>query len=112
MIPAIDPITPVGMKVVGIFLGVVYLWSTVDLIWPSMLALLMIALSGYTGDVTGYAAMKLVLKEAFGNNTMVSLMFAMILFGGVSVVGCTKYFIRFLMARKFMNKNLSLLFLY
>lgn len=105
MIPAADPITPIGMKVVGIFIGLVYLWSTVDLIWPSMLALLLIALSGYTGDVTGYAAMKLVLKEAFGNNTMVSLMFAMILFGGVSVVGCTKYFIRFLMTRKFMNRK-------
>lgn len=105
LLPPIEPITPIGMKIVGIFIGLVYLWSAVDLIWPSMLALLLMAFSGYTGDVTGYAAMKLVLKEAFGNNTMVSLMFAMILFGGVSYVGCTKYFIRFLMTRKFINRR-------
>lgn len=33
-LPPIDPITPVGMKCVGAFLGMIYLWSTVDTLWP------------------------------------------------------------------------------
>lgn len=103
MLPPIEPITQVGMKVLGAFVGMVFLWSTVDMIWPSMLGLVLIAISGYTGDVTGYAAMKLVMKEAFGSDTMIGLTFAMILFGGVEYVGCTKYFIRFFMTKKIIN---------
>ena len=34
--PPIDPITPIGMKCVGIFLMMVYLWSMVDTLWPSI----------------------------------------------------------------------------
>ena len=103
MLPPLDPVTPVGMKVLGAFVGMVFLWSSVEMIWPSMLGLLLIALSGYTGEVTGYAAVKLVMKEAFGSDTMVGLTFAMILFGGVEYVGCTRYFIRFFMTRKIIN---------
>ena len=103
MLPPIAPITKVGMSVMGAFLGMVFLWSTVEMIWPSMLGLLLIALSGYTGDVVGYAALKQVMKEAFGSDTMVGLTFAMILFGGVEYVGCTKYFIHFFMTRKIIN---------
>ena len=33
-IPPFSTLTPTGMHVLGIFLGVVYGWSTVDLIWP------------------------------------------------------------------------------
>lgn len=103
MLPPVSTITPVGMKVMGAFVGMVYLWSTMDMIWPSMLGLLLIALSGYTGDVTGYAAIKMVMKEAFGSDTMVALTFAMILFGGIEYVGCTQYFIRFFVTRKVIN---------
>ncbi len=103
MLPPLDPVTPVGMKVMGAFVGMVFLWSSVEMIWPSMLGLLLIALSGYTGEITGYAAVKLVMKEAFGSDTMVGLTFAMILFGGVEYVGCTRYFIRFFMTRKIIN---------
>ncbi len=105
MLPPIGTITPVGMKIMGIFLGMVFMWSAVDLIWPSILGLVLIALSGYTGEVTGYAAVKLVMKEAFGNDTILGLTFAMMLFGGVQYVGCTQYFIRFLMTRKFINRK-------
>lgn len=33
-------LTPTGMHVLGIFLGVVYGWSTVDLIWPGFFAII------------------------------------------------------------------------
>ena len=105
MLPPIGTITPVGMKITGIFLGMVWMWSAVDLIWPSILGLVLIALSGYTGEVTGYAAVVMVMKEAFGSETILGLMFAMLLFGGVQYVGCTKYFIHFMMTRKIINRK-------
>lgn len=47
-IPAPEPITTLGMTVIGIFLGAIYAWCTVDLIWPSMIALIMYGFTGYT----------------------------------------------------------------
>ena len=34
-IPAPEPITAYGMKILGIFLGLVWGWSFCDLAWPS-----------------------------------------------------------------------------
>lgn len=47
LLPPIDPITPVGMKCLGAFLGMIYLWSMVDTLWPSIFGLCMLGISGY-----------------------------------------------------------------
>lgn len=39
-IPPLEPITEEGMIILGVFLGCVYGWSTVDMIWPSLLGIL------------------------------------------------------------------------
>lgn len=52
-IPAPDPITPVGMAVLGMFIGLVFLWSTVDIVWPTVACILMfstVALDVYAGS--------------------------------------------------------------
>lgn len=98
----IEPITEVGMWVGGIFLGMVYLWSTLDSIWPSLLGLLLLAaFSGYTGpEVTGYAAVKQVLMESIGNDTVITILLGMVLFGAFEALGCTKYLAQFFLTRK------------
>ena len=35
-IPAPAPITPLGMQIIGIFLGLIYGWSTCGMLWPSL----------------------------------------------------------------------------
>ena len=70
-LPPIEPITPLGMKILGIFLSLLYGWSFVSLVWPSLLG--MIALS-----LTGYAPLAGIMKEGFGGNTLL-LMWAMLL---------------------------------
>ena len=49
-IPPFAPeITPVGMGVLGVFIGVVVLWSTVGgSIWPSILAIVALGCTGFT----------------------------------------------------------------
>lgn len=67
-IPPIDPITPLGMRVVGIFLGMIYLWSFVTILWPSLLGIIALGLSGY-------APMNKVILSAFGDRVPVLVFF-------------------------------------
>ena len=75
-----EPVTEVGMAVMGVFIGMVYLWSTMDSIWPSMLGLLLVGISGYVPELQGYAAVKDLFLNAFGTETVLVCMFGLILF--------------------------------
>lgn len=97
-LPAIEPITPLGMKITGVFLGMIYLWTTVSVLWPSLFGLIVIALSGYAGE--GVAALKSVMLTAFGTDTVLLILFVMILFGAMDEAGCTSYIVRWFLTRK------------
>lgn len=92
----IRPITPVGMKVLGIFLSMIYLWSFVELLWPSLLGILMLG-------VSGYAPMPRVLMLAFGDVVPVLVLFATILFGAIQHHGIARYISRWFLTRKIIN---------
>lgn len=47
LLPPIEPITPIGMRCVGAFLGMVYLWSMCGTLWPSIVGLFAFGISGY-----------------------------------------------------------------
>lgn len=96
----IEPITEVGMYVLGAFIGMVYLWSAVDSIWPSLVGLMVIAMSGFIPEQTGYAAVKTLFMNAFGAETVLTVMLGMFLFAAVEFVGCTPYISHFFMTRK------------
>ena len=110
-LPVIDPITPIGMRVIGVFTAMVYLWSTVGTLWPSIAALVMFAIAGTGGDA-GFAG---VFLNAMGNSNVLLTMFAMILFGAFDDVGCTKYIAKWILSRKLLEGRpyvlLSLVFL-
>ena len=44
---ALPHVTPVGMEILGIFIGTLYLWTTVDPIWASLLSIFMVGVSSY-----------------------------------------------------------------
>ena len=95
VMPPIAPITPIGMKCVGAFLGMVYLWSMVDTLWPSIFGLFMLGISGI--DPTGLNGVWL---NAVGNFTVLLVMFALVLFGAVHEVGDTMYIARWFLTKK------------
>ena len=95
-IPAIDPITPMGMKVVGVFVAMVYLWSVVGTLWPSIAALILFGIAGTGGD-DGFSG---VFVTALGNSNVIMVVLAMILFGAFDQVGCTKYIAKWILTRK------------
>ncbi|WP_283171152.1 SLC13 family permease [Curtanaerobium respiraculi] len=100
IIPPIAPITEVGMRCVGGFLAMVYLWSAVGTLWPSIFGLFMISISGIGVGDTGSAQFNNVWMTAVGTNTVLLTLFAMTLFGAVDEVGVTKYIARWLLTRK------------
>lgn len=89
-------VTPVGMEVIGIFLGTLYLWTTVDPIWGSLLSVGMIGFSNYM-------PMPQVLKECFGNPTLMQSFFLMVMSGALVHYKITSYIGRFFLTRKFTN---------
>ena len=60
-LPQAGPITPMGWAVLGTFIGVIYGWTFVDMLWPSILGLVGL----------GYAVgMSKVLAQSFGSPVM------------------------------------------
>lgn len=96
LLPPIDPITPMGMKVLGIFLGMIFLWSFVSILWPSLLGIVALIISGY-------APLRQVLHMSFGDTVPTLVLFAMVLFGAIQHAGVTRYISRWFLTRKIIN---------
>ena len=95
-LPAVEPITPIGMKVIGIFIGMIYGWSTVGLVWPSLLGLLALAFSGYM-------PLKTIWANSFGNDNVVQFIFIFVFAGAVEAHGVTKFIAFWMLTRKFVE---------
>lgn len=89
-------ITPIGMQVIGIFIGTLYLWTFVGTVWSSFLAIALIGISEYK-------PMGGLLAECFGNPTMVQIFFLMIVVGALIQYGIIAYIVRFFLSRKISN---------
>lgn len=40
-IPAPAPITPAGMAILGQMIGMIYLWTFVDMVWPAFVGIVL-----------------------------------------------------------------------
>lgn len=65
-LPVIEPITHVGMQVLGILIGMVYEWVLVGIPWPSLLGLIALI-------QTGFMPASDVVKASFGEPNVVLL---------------------------------------
>lgn len=65
MIPegVLPNVTPIGLQVMGVFIGTIYLWSTIDPLTSSLFAIVMLA-------ITDFAPAAAVLQTCFGNPTV------------------------------------------
>ncbi len=95
-LPPIEPITPMGMKVLGIFLGMIFLWSFADLLWSSLLGIIALV-------IVGYAPLPRVLQMSFGNPVSCLVLFALLFFGQIQDSGITRYMARWFLTREIIN---------
>lgn len=95
VVPATEPLTPLGVEVLGIFLGMLYGWLIVnDVIWPSIAGLVMLGLSDYT-TVTG------AFSTGFGNNTVLLMLFFFLFTNIINSAGIIEYVAQWIATLKF-----------
>lgn len=95
-IPAFGPVTETGVKVLGVFLGTMYLWTFVDTLWPSLFGVIMLGLTGFVDFNT-------LLSSTFGSPIVVMLFFVIMLTGAVTEEGVCEYISRWFITRKINN---------
>lgn len=84
VLPAAAPLTEMGVKVLTIFVGMIYLWCTVNPIGGSLLAL-------FAVSVVGYQPLTAVLSTAVSNETWIIMFFTIILFVSSIESGMPRY---------------------
>lgn len=83
-IPGFAGITPLGMGILGSFIGAIYGWVAIGLFWPSLIALLGIGLS---------VGMTQMLVAGFGNLVFFGLAFVMPIIGLCTETGAFRWII-------------------
>lgn len=92
-LPAIEPVTPFGMQVLGIFAGMLYGWTFCSMIWTSLLGLLMLSLTGvYTTSE--------VFAMSFGNETVVFIMLMFVFTALLEKYGLSTWMANWCISRK------------
>ena len=94
LLPPIEPLTPVGMKVVGIFLATIIWWGTIGIHYPSILCIALFAL-------TGVMTAKEVFAASMGNWIVLFLIGCFGLSEGLRVTGFSRRFALWFMTRPF-----------
>ena len=90
VVPASDPLTPVGVEILGIFLGVVYGWLVVgDIFWPSLFGLVFIGLSDWSTVAN-------VFKTGFGHNNVMLMLLFFLFTNIINGAGITEYIARWI----------------
>ena len=95
-IPAPAPITPYGMAVLGVFLGMIYGWCVPNPtnIYPSLLGLFALCTTGYGTGMT-------VLEGFLGNSTIGLLITGMFIMPPIMDSGLTNYLFAKILGSKF-----------
>ncbi len=92
-LPPFAEITPMGMKVLGVFLGLVYGWCFIDLLWTSVLGFFTLALTGYTNLIAAFV-------EAFTNPTTIIILICFAFAECLHRIGVSEAIAYYLMGRK------------
>ena len=89
----VEPLTPFGMNTLGVFMGVIYAWVFIDIIWPSMAGLLALMLLDVLPATT-------LLNKGFGDPTVIMMIFIFVFSATLDRYGLAKYISLWFVSRK------------
>lgn len=98
VIPPFGGITPEGMNVLGVFLGVIYGYCTCEIAWPSILAFVAYGLSGAV-TVSG------AISAMMGQSVVFQNICAFLAAGALSEFGFSRWFVRWSLSKKIFRGN-------
>ncbi len=101
-LPPIGQITPMGMKILGVFVGTMYGWIFLDLLWVSLLGLVALGL-------TGYMTIPEAFSGALGSVTGIQVIMVSILAMAFNHIGAVDVVGNWILTRKSLQKNPMLL---
>lgn len=94
VVPPVEPLTGLGMHVLGIFLGLLWAWSTIDMGWTSIVGIIALGLTEIMTVPESFAT-------AFGNYGNVLLVFFCMAFGAyLNETGLNKMIAYWFLSRK------------
>lgn len=97
-LPAFGQITPLGMKVFGVFLGLLYGWIFVGILWPSVLGFFTLSLTGVTTPLQAFV-------QGFTNPTTTMVIMSYVLAYCLNKIGVNQAIAYWAMSKKcFVNR--------
>lgn len=100
-IGALSPVyslTPYGMQVLGVFVGILYGWIFIDLIWPSIFGFVALGSIG-TNTIVG------TFCSGFGNMSLMMVLLPMLFAGALEEAGVTDFLANWFLKRKFVRRS-------
>lgn len=95
-LPPFPPLTPLGMNLIGIFLGVLYGWIFIEIVWPSLAGLLAMMLVG------GMKPAQL-LNKSFGDPIVQMMFFIFVFCATINYYGLSRFISLWFITRKFVQ---------
>lgn len=95
-LPPFAPLTPLGMNLIGIFLGVLYGWIFIEIVWPSLAGLLALMLIGGMKPVQ-------LLNKSFGDPIVQMMFFIFVFCATINHYGLSKFISLWFITRKFVQ---------
>ncbi|SHI03665.1 solute carrier family 13 (sodium-dependent dicarboxylate transporter), member 2/3/5 [Sporobacter termitidis DSM 10068] len=106
-IPAPAPITPTGMAVIGMLLGLIFLWTFVDIVWPTFAGILIFgfhAFAIYPKSIS-LAGIYEAGAQSFGNWCVVFIIGCLLLTLALEEAGTIRRITMWFLSRKFARKS-------
>lgn len=97
-IPPLGSLSQLGMQILGIFIGLVFLLCLVDIVWPSMAALVALGM-------TSYCSVPESIAMGFGSDMVWMMLVLLVLAEGIGRSGVGEIAARWIITRKFLNKR-------
>jgi len=92
-LPPFGQITEMGMKVLGVFAGLIYGWIFIDLLWTSLFGFVALGLTGQTTVMGAFAS-------GFGNATLLICLVVAVFSEALNRIGITQTIAYWLLSRK------------
>lgn len=87
------PLTPLGMNLIGIFLGVLYGWIFIEIVWPSLAGLLALMLIGGMKPAV-------VFNKSFGDPIVQMMFFIFVFCATINYYGLSRFISLWFITRK------------